>query len=304
MRSKRHGIILALVASVSLFGAAPAARAQSAAGGDTRAARLAAEKAKKATQLKPYQPNTAEVWVKKLEEQFLTGALHWHPFFTSAYSGGGFTLGAGYAHVRERVQHDRRARQLHAERLQADRDRVPERRACSTAAVCCRSSAAGARRRRSGSTGSARPTRRWTTGPTTASGSRTRRRPWTSGRRGTGWCSAAGSSTRSGSSAPARAARRRSRRSTRRRRCRASARRSPTCTRRARRPSTGAPRAGYSRRGGYYGVTFHDYTDSDDIYGFRQVDYEAIQHVPIFRDAWVLSLHGRVQTTVRRTTAR
>jgi outer membrane protein assembly factor BamA len=27
------------------------------------------------------------------------------------------------------------------------------------------------------------------------------------------------------------------------------------------------------------------------------VDYDAIQHVPVFRDAWVLSLHGRVETT-------
>ena len=55
-----------------------------------------AQQQEKATQLKPYEPNKAELWVKKLEEQFLTGSLHWHPFFTSAYAGGGFTLGAGY----------------------------------------------------------------------------------------------------------------------------------------------------------------------------------------------------------------
>ena len=31
---------------------------------------------------------------------FITGTLNWHPFFQSAYGGGGFTLGAGYlAHV-------------------------------------------------------------------------------------------------------------------------------------------------------------------------------------------------------------
>ena len=84
--------------SAALLGAAEAAWAQApAAGGDTRAARLAAQKAEKATRLAPYEPNKAEIWVKKLEEQFLTGALHWHPFFTSAYAGGGFTLGAGYA---------------------------------------------------------------------------------------------------------------------------------------------------------------------------------------------------------------
>jgi hypothetical protein len=55
--------------------------------------------------------------------------------------------------------------------------------------------------------------------------------------------------------------------------------------------------SGYARRGGFYGVTGHDYTDRDDALGFRQVDYEAIQHIPILRDTWVLSLHGLVETT-------
>jgi hypothetical protein len=82
-------ITLALVASALLLCATQPASAQSPPAGDTRAARLAAEKAEKAKQLKPYEPNKAEVLVKKLEEQFLTGAMHWHPFFTSAYSGGG-----------------------------------------------------------------------------------------------------------------------------------------------------------------------------------------------------------------------
>ena len=63
---------------------------------DTRAARVAAEQQEKAKHLKPYEPNKAEVWVAKLEEQFITGSLNWHPFFVSASSGGGFTLGAGY----------------------------------------------------------------------------------------------------------------------------------------------------------------------------------------------------------------
>ena len=54
---------------------------------------------------------------------------------------------------------------------------------------------------------------------------------------------------------------------------------------------------GYSRRGGFYGVTLHDYADRDDRYGFRQVDYEAIQHVPIFREAWALSFRALARTT-------
>ena len=55
------------------------------------------------------------------------------------------------------------------------------------------------------------------------------------------------------------------------------------------------PSPGYARRGGYYGISFHDYHDQDGRYGFRRTDYEAIQHVPILREAWVLSLHGELQ---------
>jgi hypothetical protein len=54
---------------------------------------------------------------------------------------------------------------------------------------------------------------------------------------------------------------------------------------------------GYSRRGGFYGVTFHDYNDRDKDFGFQQIDYEAIQHLPILREAWVISLHALASTT-------
>jgi len=55
------------------------------------------------------------------------------------------------------------------------------------------------------------------------------------------------------------------------------------------------PSAGYARRGGLYAIAFHDFRDRDGGFGFRRTDYEVIQHVPILRDAWVLSLHGRVE---------
>lgn len=58
---------------------------------------------------------------------------------------------------------------------------------------------------------------------------------------------------------------------------------------------------GYSRRGGFYGVTAHDYADRDDAFGFRQVDYEVVQHVPILREAWVISLRGLAQTAFRKS---
>jgi hypothetical protein len=58
------------------------------------------------------------------------------------------------------------------------------------------------------------------------------------------------------------------------------------------------PSPGYARRGGFYGVTLHDYHDPDDQFGFHMVEYEAIQHVPILREAWVLSFRGRLQTAI------
>jgi hypothetical protein len=60
------------------------------------------------------------------------------------------------------------------------------------------------------------------------------------------------------------------------------------------------PQPGYARRGGFYAITAHDYEDRDDRFGFEQVDYEAVQHVPILRDTWVVSLRARVQTTSRK----
>lgn len=55
---------------------------------------------------------------------------------------------------------------------------------------------------------------------------------------------------------------------------------------------------GYSRKGGFYGVTLANYTDRDDTYSFQRLDGELIQHLPILRENWVISLRGRVQTTV------
>jgi hypothetical protein len=53
----------------------------------------------------------------------------------------------------------------------------------------------------------------------------------------------------------------------------------------------------YARRGGFYGVTFHDFSDPDGGFGFTQWEYDAVQHIPVLRNTWVLSFHGRVATT-------
>ena len=55
---------------------------------------------------------------------------------------------------------------------------------------------------------------------------------------------------------------------------------------------------GYSRKGGYYGVTLANLADRDDTYSFKRLDGELIQHLPLLRESWVISLRGRVQTTL------
>jgi hypothetical protein len=55
---------------------------------------------------------------------------------------------------------------------------------------------------------------------------------------------------------------------------------------------------GYSRTGGYYGVTLADYSDRDETFSFRLLEGELIQHLPLLRETWVISLRGRVQTVL------
>src|SRR5262249_10558180 len=54
---------------------------------------------------------------------------------------------------------------------------------------------------------------------------------------------------------------------------------------------------GYTRFGGYYGIGFHDYLDTGGKFSFKRVDANLVQHVPILRETWVVSLRSRVQTT-------
>lgn len=56
------------------------------------------------------------------------------------------------------------------------------------------------------------------------------------------------------------------------------------------------PAPGYARRGGFYGITLANYADPDDTFSFKQLDGEIVQHLPLLRENWVISLRGRVQT--------
>ena len=58
------------------------------------------------------------------------------------------------------------------------------------------------------------------------------------------------------------------------------------------------PSPGYARRGALYALTYHNYADRDETYSFDRLDAEIVQHVPILRENWVLSVHGLMQTTL------
>jgi surface antigen Omp85-like protein len=54
----------------------------------------------------------------------------------------------------------------------------------------------------------------------------------------------------------------------------------------------------YSRKGGLYAVTLTNFADVDDTFSFQRLDGELVQHVPILRETWVISLRARVQTVL------
>lgn len=57
------------------------------------------------------------------------------------------------------------------------------------------------------------------------------------------------------------------------------------------------PERGYARRGGAVGVTARHAVDTAGDFTFSQIDYDVVQHLPLLRDVWVVSLHGRAETT-------
>ncbi len=58
------------------------------------------------------------------------------------------------------------------------------------------------------------------------------------------------------------------------------------------------PSPGYARRGGFYEVAYHNFADRDSTYSFDRLDAEIVQHLPILRENWVISLRGRLQSTL------
>jgi outer membrane translocation and assembly module TamA len=54
----------------------------------------------------------------------------------------------------------------------------------------------------------------------------------------------------------------------------------------------------YTRTGGAYGVGLHTYVDTNDTYTFNRLDGEIVQHIPVLRETWVLSMRARIQSTL------
>ena len=58
------------------------------------------------------------------------------------------------------------------------------------------------------------------------------------------------------------------------------------------------PAADYARHGSFFRIAHHRFTDLDETYSFRRLDAEAVQHIPILRENWVVSLRGRLESTM------
>jgi hypothetical protein len=54
----------------------------------------------------------------------------------------------------------------------------------------------------------------------------------------------------------------------------------------------------YTRKGGLYAVTLTNFADVDETFSFQRLDGEIVQHLPILRETWVISLRGRVQSVL------
>jgi len=59
------------------------------------------------------------------------------------------------------------------------------------------------------------------------------------------------------------------------------------------------PPGEYTRKGGEYSLGFHNYLDVDGgTYSFSRVEAGALQHIPIVRETWVLSMRARLRSTI------
>jgi hypothetical protein len=262
---------------------------------ETREAQIAVEQAEKAKHLHPYEPTRAELMFIRLTRGFIETPSGFYPSFGSVYGGGGFTLGVGY----RRFYGDRalwNARGLYSVRsyklveLSTESPGHAKGRLDLFAQTGWRDATQVAFYGLGMSTAKGARTNFRMEQATISAGLRARPVSWTVGTfaasyedftigNGTGTKPAV-QQVHSPATAPGLGG-------------------NPKYLHSA--ATAGIdwrPSEGYARRGGLYEIGYHNYTDLDNVYGFDRLDGEVVQHIPILRENWVVSLRGRVQTSL------
>ena len=271
-----------------------AAAAQDAAPPDTRAGTIEQAQAQKAAALHPYQPNEAEVVLDRVENTLLNGGVKLHPFFDNAYAGGGFTLGAGWA---ERVSSynilDVRASFTFKGYTRIETafmaPRLFNRRGSLTLIGGWRNATQvgfyGIGNEHTSSHDRANYSFKQPYASAALTVMPTRRLLVLAGAVDVAkWDVAAGKGSEPSVDEVYTPATLQGLGAT------------PTYIHTQGTVGIDSrPSPGYARRGGFYGVTFQDYHDTQGLNGFRLTDYDAVQHIPVLHDVWVVSLHGHLE---------
>jgi hypothetical protein len=261
---------------------------------ETREAEWTAEQQRKATAVKPYEPSAIEEWLSTVRRKLLEEPAGFYPYFASVYSGGGFTLGAGYrTYLADRTHADIRGlysvKGYNSIELTTDswghadgridlHGRVGWRDATQVAYYGIGidtpnvSSNFEMQQWYAGGDAQVRPVWRTVFGAAIAYENYTLLE-------GQGTSSSIEESF-TPETAPGLGV-------------------SPKYVHAS---AAGGidwrPAAGYARRGGLYQITYHSFNDLDDVYSFGRLDGEVVQHIPILRENWVVSLRGLTQTTL------
>ena len=264
--------------SAALLAVCTTAAAAQNADSQTRAAAIEEAEAQKVTTLQPYVPSRGERRITRVQNTFVNPSQTWHPFFENAYHGGGFAAGLGYMwHVSPYNYLDVRGsysiRWYKRAEVEFDAPRLFHRRGELTIVAGWRDAAEvgfyglgmdtassdranyGFERPAVGAVLTVRPTRRLLLLRGSLDFSRWDLKSGTGGRSVEDVYTP---ETLTGLGA--------------------------TTTYLHSLATAGfdwRPASGYARRGGFYAVTAHDYHDRDDRFGFDQLDYEVIQHIPI-----------------------
>ena len=284
----RSSLVVGAACALSLAIAA-SARAQ-----DSRAAVIAAEQAQKAQTIKPYEPTGVERWVVALKREFLLQPDGLYPYFASVYSGGGFTLGAGYRQFygdrthwdvkglysfknyknielsTDSWAHSSGRLDLHARVGWRDAPQV----AYYGLGMLTPNERANFRLKQAYYGGDAvvRP------GYFTVFGGGITFEDYTL-EQGKGSVPSI-EEVFTPETAPGLGD-------------------NPAYLHTALSGGVDTRKSpGYARRGGLYQFTYHNFADTDETFSFDRIDGEIVQHLPILRETWVISLHGLVQTTL------